>query len=67
MRSLVNLMTHCGFSSILCRSPGDGEENVSSPVVGKRSANVGEVVACDISGASHVFKEKVKLMMVCTK
>ena len=57
-------MAPSGFSSIRCGSPGDGEENVGSPVVGKRSINVREMVSGGNSSAGHVFKEEVKLMMV---
>ena len=65
--SVANPMTPSGFSSIRCGSAGDGKENVSSPVVGKRSINVGEVVTSGSSSAGHVFKENIKLMVVCTE
>ena len=60
-------MTPSGFSSIRCGSASDGKENVSSPVVGKRSINVGEMVTSGSSSAGHVFKENIKLMVVCTE
>ena len=50
---MANPMTPSGFSSIRCGSAGDGKENVSSPVVRKRSTTVREMVGSGNSSAGH--------------